>query len=52
MRFDVKASTNFPSVKSTEETCNFDDEEPDLILLEILPFEELCDAFSPESFLE
>lgn len=52
MRFDVKARTNFPSVKITEEMCSLDDEEPGLNILESFPFEEPCDVFSPESFLE
>ena len=48
----MKARTNFPSVKITEDMCSLDDEEPDLNTLESFPFEEPCDAFSPESFLE
>ena len=52
MRFDVKAKTNFPSVKITEEMCNLDEEEPSLSLMECFPFEEPCDVFSPEFFLD
>ena len=52
MRFDVKARTNFPSVKTTEEMCSLDDEELDLNLVDNFPFEELWDTFSLEPFLE
>ncbi len=48
----MKARTNLPSVKTTEEMCCLDDEEPDLNILENLPLEEPCDVFSPESLLE
>ena len=52
MRSDVKASTNFPSVEITEEICSLDNEEPDLNIRDTFFFEELCDVFSPEPFLE
>ncbi len=48
----MKAKTNFPSVKSTEEMCSLDDEELDLNILGSFPLEEPCDMLSPESFLE
>ena len=52
MRSGVQASTNFPSVKSTEKMGILDAEELDLNLPDSFLFEESCDAFSLEPFLE